>query len=49
MQIFRNCFDDGVLIRTTGDTLAFSPPLIIEESQIETVIESVRSTLRSQQ
>ncbi len=49
MQIFRDCFDDGVIIRTTGDTLAFSPPLIIEEAQIETAIESVRSALRSRQ
>ncbi len=48
MQIFRNCFDEGVIIRTTGDTLAFSPPLIIEEAQIDTVVESVRSALRSQ-
>lgn len=48
MQIFRECFDDGVIIRTTGDTLAFSPPLIIDQSQIDTVIESVRSALRSQ-
>lgn len=49
MQVFRECFDDGVIIRTTGDTLAFSPPLIIEEAQIASVIESVRSALRSQQ
>ena len=48
MQIFRECFDDGVIIRTTGDTLAFSPPLIIDQSQIASVIESVRSALRSQ-
>ena len=48
MQVFRDCFDDGVIIRTTGDTLAFSPPLIIEESQIASVVESVRSALRSQ-
>jgi beta-alanine--pyruvate transaminase len=48
MQIFRDCFDNGVIIRTTGDTLAFSPPLIIEESEIDTVVESVRSALRSQ-
>jgi beta-alanine--pyruvate transaminase len=48
MQIFRDCFDNGVIIRTTGDTLAFSPPLIIEESQIDTVVEAVRSALRSQ-
>jgi len=49
IQIFRECFDDGVIIRTTGDTLAFSPPLIIDQSQIASVIESVRSALRSQQ
>ena len=48
MQVFRDCFDDGVILRTTGDTLAFSPPLIIEESQIDSVVESVRSALRSQ-
>jgi beta-alanine--pyruvate transaminase len=48
MQIFRECFDDGVIIRTTGDTLAFSPPLIIDAAQLETVIESVRSALQAQ-
>ncbi len=47
MNIFRKCFDAGVIIRTTGDTLAFSPPLIIEESQIDEVIECVRSMLRA--
>jgi beta-alanine--pyruvate transaminase len=47
MNIFRQCFDDGTIIRTTGDTLAFSPPLIIEESQIEQTIESVRKALRT--
>ena len=48
MSIFRDCFDNGVIIRTTGDTLAFSPPLIIEEAQIDTVVESVRTALRNQ-
>jgi len=48
MQIFRKCIDEGVIIRTTGDTLAFSPPLIIEDAQIETVIETVRSAIRAQ-
>jgi beta-alanine--pyruvate transaminase len=48
MKVFRDCFDDGVIIRTTGDTVAFSPPLIIEASQIDTVVESVRSALQSQ-
>ncbi len=48
MSIFRECFDNGVIIRTTGDTLAFSPPLIISKAEIETVIESVRTALRAQ-
>ena len=48
MSIFRECFDNGVIIRTTGDTLAFSPPLIIEDEQIETVVEAVRTALRKQ-
>ncbi len=48
MSVFRECFDNGVIIRTTGDTLAFSPPLIIEESQIDHVMETVRKALRNQ-
>lgn len=48
MQIFRQCMDDGVIIRTTGDTLAFSPSMIIEDAQIETMVETVRSAIRAQ-
>jgi beta-alanine--pyruvate transaminase len=47
MNIFRRCFDDGVIIRTTGDTLAFSPPLIIDEAQIAETVECVRNALRA--
>ena len=48
MDIFRNCYDNGVIIRTTGDTLAFSPPLIIDEDQIGRVVDTVRQALRAQ-
>ncbi len=47
MNIFRDCFDKGVIIRTTGDTLAFSPPLIIDNEQIDIVVEAVRTSLRA--
>jgi beta-alanine--pyruvate transaminase len=47
MNIFRRTFDDGVIIRTTGDTLAFSPPLIIDEAQIAETVECVRNALRA--
>lgn len=48
MAIFRECFDNGVIIRTTGDTLAFSPPLIISDTEIEKIVETVRTALRAQ-
>jgi len=47
MSIFRDCFDKGLIIRTTGDNVAFSPPLIVEEQQIHDTIEMVRTSLRS--
>ena len=46
LDIFRDCYDSGVLIRTTGDILAFSPPLIIEEAQIAQIVDTVRAALR---
>jgi beta-alanine--pyruvate transaminase len=41
------CFEAGVLIRYTADTLAFSPPLIIEKAQIDRVFETVRKVLQT--
>ncbi len=48
MQVFRECYDNGLIIRTTGDTLAFSPPLIIEKEQIDFVVDTVKTALRNQ-
>jgi beta-alanine--pyruvate transaminase len=48
MQIFRECYDKGVIVRTTGDTLAFSPPLIIEKEHIDTIIDTVKTAIRAQ-
>ncbi|MCK6432518.1 MAG: aspartate aminotransferase family protein [Burkholderiaceae bacterium] len=45
-NVFLDCYDKGVLIRTTGDTLAFSPPLIIERAQIDQLIETVRGAIQ---
>jgi len=47
INIFRECYDKGLIIRTTGDTIAFSPPLIVKESQIEQTVEIIRSSLRA--
>ncbi|MGH7025171.1 MAG: aminotransferase class III-fold pyridoxal phosphate-dependent enzyme, partial [Caulobacteraceae bacterium] len=37
-DVFRRCFDAGLLTRYTGDTLALSPPLIIEKAQIDEAV-----------
>ncbi|CAN7646394.1 aspartate aminotransferase family protein [Trinickia sp. LjRoot230] len=44
-EVFVKCFEAGVLIRYTGDILAFSPPLIIEEEEIERMFAVVREAL----
>jgi beta-alanine--pyruvate transaminase len=44
-EAFVKCFEAGVLVRYTGDTLAFSPPLIIEDDQIERIFTTVREVL----
>src|SRR3982751_2277014 len=46
-EIFRECFERGVLIRTTGDIIALSPPLIVEESHIDQAISTIADVLRS--
>jgi beta-alanine--pyruvate transaminase len=41
------CFEAGVLTRYTADTLAFSPPLIVEKAQIDRIFETVRKVLQA--
>ena len=38
LDVFRECFDQGLLIRVTGETIALSPPLIVTEAQIDEII-----------
>jgi beta-alanine--pyruvate transaminase len=44
--IFLDCYAEGVLIRTTGDTLALSPPLIIEREHIDRIVATIRGAIR---
>ncbi|MGI8839473.1 MAG: aspartate aminotransferase family protein [Caulobacteraceae bacterium] len=44
-EIFRRCFDEGLLIRVTGDTLALSPPLILEKSHIDEMFGKIGEVL----
>ena len=45
-DVFLKCFEKGVLIRTTGDTIALSPPLIISQPQIDELVGTVADVLR---
>jgi beta-alanine--pyruvate transaminase len=45
LEAFEGCFDHGVMVRTTGDIIALSPPLIIEEAQIDQLAQTIRDRL----
>ena len=40
-------FESGVLIRVTADTIALSPPLIVDKPQIERIFGTIREALTS--
>ncbi len=42
---FIKAFERGLLIRTTGDIIALSPPLIITKGQIDEMMDHVREVL----
>lgn len=46
-EAFLKCYEDGALIRTTGDIIALSPPLIISKSQIDELIGIIAQALRA--
>jgi beta-alanine--pyruvate transaminase len=46
MEVFRRCFDEGLLIRVTGDIIALSPPLIVEERQIHEMVGVIARILK---
>ena len=46
-EMFRRCFEAGLLIRTTGDVLALSPPLIIDADQIGQIVDTISKGLQS--
>jgi beta-alanine--pyruvate transaminase len=41
------CFERGVLVRTTGDIIALSPPLIAEPAHIEQMVDTIGDVLKA--
>lgn len=44
---FLQAYEAGLLIRTTGDTIALSPPLIIEKTHIDFAFDTLRTIIKS--
>jgi beta-alanine--pyruvate transaminase len=45
-DVFTKCFERGVLVRAAGDTIAVSPPLIVEEAQLERIFAVLGQAIR---
>ncbi len=46
-DVFLRCYEKGLLIRTTGDIIALSPPLIIQTAQIDQLVEILAGVLKA--
>ena len=46
-QVLERAFRKGLLVRTTGDTVALSPPLIVERSHIDDIFAMLGEVLSS--
>ncbi len=44
-EAFLRAYEKGVLVRTAGDTIAVSPPLVIEKGQIDQIFDTLRDVL----
>ncbi len=45
-EVFTECLRRGLLVRVTGDTIALSPPLILEQIHIDTLFGILAAVLR---
>lgn len=44
---FLQALEEGLLVRTTGDIIALSPPLIINREQVDTIVATLRHVLEN--
>lgn len=44
-DVFLECFQSGALVRQTGDIIALSPPLIVEEEHISKIVDTLGNAL----
>jgi len=47
MELFHKCFDNGLLVRATGDIIALSPPLILQKAHIDEMVGRISDLLET--
>ncbi len=47
-RIMQRCFEAGLLIRTTGDIIALSPPLILESAHIDRIVTTLGEAITAE-
>ena len=45
-RVFTDCFEHGVLVRSAGDTIALSPPLVAEPAHLAQIVETLGAALK---
>lgn len=45
MEAFLKCYEHNLMVRYTGDIIAVTPPLIIEKSEIDQMVDTIRKVL----
>ena len=46
-EVMIECYERGLMIRVTGDTVAFSPPLVSERAHLDEMIGTVADVIRA--
>ena len=47
MDVFHYCYDNGLMVRYGGDTIAIGPPLTISEDQLGMIVDTIHRAIRS--
>jgi len=47
MELFHKCFDNGLLVRATGDIIALSPPLILQKPHIDEMVGRIAELIET--
>jgi beta-alanine--pyruvate transaminase len=46
-ETYLKCYEKNILIRSTGDVMAMAPALIVEESQIDQIVQTLKDVLNT--